>query len=79
MKEKEIFPSMIKNIGNNEGIKKGDYRRYLERIFEKEISIFQYRGKEIATSLLERVFYLAFDPGLMRSGLCVLTRRAFTN
>jgi hypothetical protein len=46
-------------------------------IFQEETKILQYPGKQKATSLLENVFSLAFDPGLRRSDVYVLTRQAF--
>jgi len=46
-------------------------------IFQEETKILQYPGKQKATSLLENVFSLAFDPGLRKSDVYVLTRQAF--
>jgi GGDEF domain-containing protein len=52
-------------------------QQLIRGIFQEETKILQYPGKERATSLLENIFSLAFDPGLRRSDVYVLTRQAF--
>lgn len=52
-------------------------QQLIRDIFQEKTKILQYPGKQKATSLLESVFSLAFDPGLKRSGVYVFTRQAF--